>query len=116
MTSLTIALPLRVFSEMNARTHWSVRHRRLSAHRALVRMRLAAERAWPPSFPVEVTLTRIAPSELDGDNLQSGCKGLRDGIADALGVDDRHPGIAWRYAQRRGAPRQYGVEIVVRET
>ncbi|HXB28079.1 MAG TPA: hypothetical protein VNV25_25340 [Gemmatimonadaceae bacterium] len=65
------------------------------------------------SLPVRVTLTRVAPRQLDDDNNQGACKNVRDGIADALGVDDRTPLVIWVYEQRRGKPREYGVEIVV---
>lgn len=60
-----------------------------------------------------MTLTRIAPRELDGDNLQSSLKACRDGVADWLGVDDRDPRVTWSYAQRRGAPHYYAVEVQV---
>jgi len=32
-------------------------------------------------------------------------------VADALGIDDRDPRVDWRYAQRRGAAKEYAVEI-----
>ncbi len=113
--SVLLALPLRVVSVLNERTHWAKRARRTAEQRSLVRMSLAGQRAWPLVPPVVVTLTRIAPRSLDGDNLQGALKAVRDGVADALGVDDRHPSIRWEYAQRRGAPRQYGIELQVVE-
>lgn len=36
-------------------------------------------------------------------------KAVRDGIADALQVDDRDPRVTWRYDQQRGA--EYGVMV-----
>jgi hypothetical protein len=60
-----------------------------------------------------ITLTRIAPRKLDTDNLVSACKGVRDGIADTLGVDDGDERITWKYAQRKGKPKQYAVEVEV---
>ena len=38
---------------------------------------------------------------------------VRDGIADALGIDDRDKRITWRYGQQRGAPLQYAVRVVL---
>jgi len=35
------------------------------------------------------------------------------GIADALGIDDRDPRVSWRYAQRRGEPKVYAVEVSI---
>jgi hypothetical protein len=50
---------------------------------------------------------------LDDDNAQGALKNVRDGIADALGVDDRTPLVEWRYDQTRGKPREYGVRILI---
>ncbi len=64
---------------------------------------------------VVVALTRIAPRDLDTDNLASGLKAVRDGVADALGVDDGSSRIEWRYAQERGRPGEYAVRVEIRE-
>jgi hypothetical protein len=37
---------------------------------------------------------------------------VRDGIADALGVNDRHPRLRWFYGQERGGPRVYGARVL----
>lgn len=69
-----------------------------------------------PELPVVVTLTRIAPSNgLDPhDGLRAALKGPVDGVADWLGLkSDRDHRVSWRYAQRRGRPREYAVEITV---
>jgi hypothetical protein len=65
-------------------------------------------------------LVRVAPRSLDShDNLRSAMKGAVDGVADALGVDDRDPRVTWSYAQERppkGAPKaeRYGLRIELR--
>lgn len=60
-----------------------------------------------------ITLTRIGPGTLDSeDNLAAGFKAVRDGIADALGVNDRHPRLRWFYGQERGGPRVYGARVL----
>jgi hypothetical protein len=64
-------------------------------------------------LPVTVVLTRIAPRRLDGDNLQSGFKAVRDGVADWLGVDDGSSLVDWQYFQRSGKAGEYAVEIEV---
>jgi hypothetical protein len=117
----SIALVTR--SEMNQRDCWRARHKRLSEHRNVTRAVLAVEAKAliaslvsppAPSPWFIVTLTRVAPSSgLDDDNLRSALKGVRDGVADALGVDDGSPLIEWHYAQRRGRARQYAVEISI---
>lgn len=66
-----------------------------------------------PLPPLKITITRIGPRELDGDNLQGACKHVRDGIADWLGINDRSKLLKWEYAQEKGAPKEYGVKIRV---
>lgn len=111
---ITLTLPIRTVSTLNAREHWSKRARRAAEHRALARMLLTAPwRAARLTLPVRVTLTRVAPRALDGDNAQGALKSVRDGIADALGVDDRTPLVTWAYDQRRGKPRECGVDITI---
>lgn len=100
-----IELPLRIESVANKREHWSVRSRRSKAHR------LAALAVPAHSLPCVVTLVRVAPRGLDGDNLQSGFKALRDGIADRLGVKDNDPRVEWRYDQVRGRAKEYAARV-----
>ncbi len=38
--------------------------------------------------PFRVKITRQGPRRLDDDNLAGSCKHIRDGVADALGVND----------------------------
>ena len=109
---MIVYLPLHTVSTLNAREHWSKRARRAAEHRAVARMVLAA-RVRGLQLPVQVTLIRVAPRELDLDNLQGSLKSVRDGIADALGVDDRTPLVTWVYQQERGEPREYGVRVEV---
>lgn len=69
-----------------------------------------------PSRVIEVTVTRIAPSNgLDPhDGLGAALKGCIDGIADGLGLkNDRDPRVRWILKQRRG--KGYGVEVSFRE-
>lgn len=105
----SVMLPLRIESVANKREHWAKRHRRTKAHRE------AAIAIPTHPLPCSVTLIRIAPRMLDGDNLQSGFKALRDGIADRLGVKDNDPRVQWNYRQVRGDPRQYAVHIILED-
>ena len=63
--------------------------------------------------PLEVHLTRIAPSSgLDDDALPASMKSIRDGVADAMGfTTDRHPLLLWKYAQARG--KDYAVKVEI---
>jgi len=113
MRTTTVTLPLRIVSTLNTREHWAKRAKRTKHQREWACFALRACRPCVSPGPVVVTLTRIAPRQLDDDNNAGGLKAVRDGVADWLGVDDRHPSITWRYAQERGAPKTYAVRIEV---
>jgi hypothetical protein len=98
---MIVTLPLRLLSEANTRGHWAVRAKRVRAQRGLVRLVLTAKQTKPPSAPLTVTITRLGPGMLDGDNLVSSCKAVRDGVADYLGIDDGSPLVTWHYRQAR---------------
>jgi hypothetical protein len=110
-----VFLPIRTVSEANraGSQHWRVRHKRAKEQRGLAAMLARNTFGKAPSLPLTITLTRIAPRELDDDNLSSSQKHVRDGLADWLGVDDRSKQITWVYRQERGAPRTYGVRVEV---
>ncbi len=102
---------LRLVSEANARgVHWA-RTRRAKRARQLVAAALATVQ--PLTTPAEVYLVRVGPRALDGDNLQTAFKSVRDGVAEACGVDDGPDApLTWRYEQRRGG---YAVEVTITE-
>ena len=104
---MTVDLPLRIESVANLREHWAKRAKRAKAHR------MAALAIKPHLLPCVVTLTRIAPRALDDDNLRSGFKNFRDGIADRLGIADNDPRVEWRYAQERGKPKEYAARVKI---
>lgn len=111
-------LPIRTVSEQNVREHWRARSRRARAQRYETFTRLAL--GWPrrPPLPLTITLTRIAPRALDADAVPGSMKHVTDGVSDWLagayqGGQDRLMGLTWQYAQRRGAVREYGVEIFI---
>lgn len=101
-------LPIRIISVANRREHWRKRAERAAAHKR------ASFMVPKHPLPCVVKLTRIAPKAggtLDGDNLQSAFKALRDGIAARLGVDDADPRVTWEYAQALGKTYAARVEI-----
>lgn len=95
-------IPIRLVSVANAREHWAVKAKRAKCHR---RSALVIKKH---RLPCDVHIVRVGKRELDGDNLQSACKALRDGIADRLGVDDADPRVRWTYSQQRG---EYGAIV-----
>jgi hypothetical protein len=112
---LSITAPIRLVSVTNLREHWAKKARRAADHRGLVRTLLANQGAWKHGFPVVVTITRIAPRALDGDNAQAAAKNCRDGVADHLGVPDNDPRVTWLYAQERGGVGEYAVRIEIKQ-
>jgi hypothetical protein len=124
--SLTVTIPGMRLRSPNA-MRGTTRGARMAAAREAKRLRSTADifttvtakrahgggtgHSWRGSWPQTVTLTRIAPRAFDDDNLAASFKAVRDGVADALGVKDNDSRVRWVYAQRRGLPREYSVEI-----
>jgi crossover junction endodeoxyribonuclease RusA len=109
---ICVLAPVRIESEANRREHWRTVAKRKATHRlqSLVALQMTRAVVWPPCT---ITLTRIAPRDLDDDNLASGFKAFRDGVADWLGIDDGDNRLTWRYAQRRGKPKEYAAEVKI---
>lgn len=106
---------MKLGAALNARVHWTSRASKVRRERLAVRAALAHD-CWPDvktaSPPTTCTMVRVAPRMLDDDNLAGAFKAVRDEIASFFGVDDGPKGpIAWRYEQRKGAPKQYAVCI-----
>jgi len=116
---IRFSIPIRTVSEANPRgEHWGTRARRAKAqrHDAWALTREAFGHDPLPIPPLTVTLTRVAPRKMDsGDDAPMSMKHIRDGIADALRVNDGDERIEWRYAQRKGKPREYAVEVEIQE-
>lgn len=120
MSALTLTLPLETQTESNAKGHWRPKAARAAHQRSVTvlatmplvaKVRRQLEKG--AISAVTVTLTRISPLELDDDNLSSAFKHVRDGVADALGIDDRDRRVRWLYAQRKGAVRERAVHLEV---
>ena len=118
--NLKITIPMKLPSCANLREHWSKRARRAMEHRleagTMVMGCALLEKLVLPlkdDQTATITLTRIAPRPLDSDNVASAFKAFRDGVADALGVDDGSVRLLWQYGQEKGAAA-VRVEIDVR--
>ena len=111
---ILVTIPgLRLVSEANARDRWA-RQKRAKTARQAAKVATICEAPYP-ALPLTVTITRIAPGRLDSDNLASSAKAVRDGVADALGIDDGDSAVTWLYAQRKAGVREYAVEIAIAE-
>jgi hypothetical protein len=116
---ICVQVPIKIVSESNLREHWRKVANRKREHRLMAKVPFAFKRN--PGFlmrnglcdAITITLTRIGPRTLDDDNLESGFKATRDGVADWLGIDDGDKRLTWRYDQRKGKPKEYAAEIQV---
>jgi hypothetical protein len=108
---MTIVIPMRLPSSANLREHYMVKAKRVKQQRQFVSVYLAGRPR--PALPVVVTLVRIAPRALDGDNLQSAFKAPRDEIARWLGCQDNDPRVTWVYGQKRAGVGVYSVVVTV---
>lgn len=108
---LIVELPIRIESVANLREGWKARWRRAKGQKEATALCTLGKSA--PPVPCVVLLTRIGPRALDGDNLQSGFKNVRDTVADWLGVKDNDPRVRWEYAQERGKPREYAARVTI---
>jgi len=111
---LTVLLPIRTQSELNLREHWSKRAKRTKGQRDSAKYALmVALNGKRLAGPLTITITRIALRHLDDDNCAGAQKHIRDGIADALGIDDGDPRLTWEYEQEKGAPGEYAVRVEI---
>jgi hypothetical protein len=111
--TLSLVLPIRTVSEANQRSCWQARARRAKQQRAIAGMALRPKLRGI-RLPLVVTIERHAPSAgLDYDGLVISNKAVVDGIADALGCDDRDPGITWKYTQKRSPRGCYWLSITL---
>ena len=108
-------VPTKLVSEANMREHWAIKNKRKKTQQRAVELVWLAERV-RVAPPVVVLLTRIGVRKLDSDNLAGSAKGVRDQIAKLIGVDDGDERkVRWEYAQRKGLPKQYGLEVRITE-
>jgi hypothetical protein len=118
--AIVVTLPIRLHNPLNgSHGHWSKKAKERQEHRwfsaLTVRSRLSVlGRPLAVGGQFVITLTRISPKPFDDDGLAAACKGIRDGIADALGRDDGpKSGLTWKYEQKRGAVREHAVRIQI---
>lgn len=115
---LRLELPIRLENVANEHTHWRVRQKRAKAQRGAVAMVMRVElalrrRGLTTRGGLVVVITRIAPRTLDDDGAVAAAKTVRDGIADALGIDDRDERVVWLVDQDRGPPKTYACRVEV---
>lgn len=76
----------------NDRIHWAKKAKITKAYRNISRvLTMQAGLVAPTTERILLVMEFVPPDRRarDDDNLIASCKGLRDGIADALGIDDK---------------------------
>lgn len=133
-------LPIRLRSEANNTDHWTKKRKRFQAQKDWIGMRWRMDTC--PEIPVNciVVFTRIAPRELDDDNLRMAFKHIKDYVAVLICPDKNmavkytkkkanggiklisysSPGraddcktIEWNYKQEKEGTKDYAVKIEV---
>ena len=93
MTNKTLILPWPPKGlSPNDRIHWAKKAKITKAYRNISRvLAMQAGLVAPTTERILLALEFVPPDRRarDDDNLIASCKGLRDGIADALGIDDK---------------------------
>lgn len=96
--------------------HWATRARTSKPQRQGTQLALAKHRAQLraelASGGLVVRVVRVAPRQLDNhDNLGMALKAVSDGVADALGVNDRDGRLVLQPDQEQGKPARVRVEF-----
>ncbi len=116
MPTISFTIPLHLKSIANgSHGHWKAkafakkRQREVAnIHTIAALLEVNAHLNYSP--PYAVTITRIGKRQMDDDNIAYAAKAVRDGIAEALGVNDGdRKAITFQYAQEIGT--EYGVRI-----
>ena len=120
-----VTAPIHVKSENELRRLTFVSPHALPAYTAKTRLdvsRVLTQLPRPPATLESgernryvVTLTRISVGYLDDDNLRGSFKGVRDAVAEWLGIDDGHERIRFAYRQEGAKRGTSGIRIEVRD-
>jgi hypothetical protein len=96
---------------------WRGRAKRAKLHRNFAFLSTKAEIFGKDlSGPLVVTITRISSGTLDDDALPASAKHVRDGCADALGISDNDPRVAWRYKAEKCKRGTWAAHITITKT
>lgn len=114
-TEFSFYVPTKLVSEANMREHWAIKNKRKKAQQKAVELVWLAQRI-RVAPPVVVHLTRVGVRKLDSDNLAGSFKHVQDALAKCIGVDDGDERkVRWEYSQRKGLPKEYGLEVRIVE-
>ncbi len=111
---IEVEIPIKTISEANAREHWRVKSKRAKIQRRDAKA-IVGGQLWKGLYnlPLAISFVRIGKSKLDSDNLQGSFKAIRDGVADALDINDGSDLITWDYQQEKG--KEYAIRIKIEQ-
>jgi hypothetical protein len=121
---ISFTIPIRTISEANRsrQEHWGKASKRVKGQREAVgwcwqtipqaqRLDIAGA---VDNGGLMVKLIRVAPRDLDDDNLARSLKAVRDQVAKQLAIDDADPRLTFQYGQERGTKaKEYGVRVEI---
>lgn len=109
-------LPIYLDAIAHQNLHWAVVRKVYDDQEKWVRSALKGQ-VCDIQLPAVITLTRIAPTQLDFDNLVTAFKHIRDVVADLL-IPGMQPGradgderLSWVYLQKKINPNECAVQI-----
>lgn len=111
-------IPIKVQSEQNMREHWAIANKRHQNQKLAIRSFMDIDSP-EITMPCTIKLIRIAPREMDEDNVIYSFKYVKDQIADyikpglAPGRADDDKRMTWLYSQEKGEPRYYAIRIEI---
>jgi hypothetical protein len=115
-----VEIEMNLKSLANQSEHWTAKSKRNRGQANAVYYALC-NRLNDLKPPYLITLTRVAPRTLDGDNLVISFKKIRDEISHMFFPDTR-PGMAdsydcfiWKYKQEKAKPKEYAIKIRIDE-
>lgn len=112
---MSASIPVLLVSTANRREHYMAKARRMAGLRSAAGLAVKAMfRGQLPTGRLAVRIVRLAPRKLrslDRDNLESAAKPIRDGVADALGVDDADPRVCFVVDQEIHPKSEVRIEV-----
>lgn len=101
-TSFDLKVKISGLNKSSRYQHWGKQANLSKKHRTLAAIATSNQivaRNIKGSLKYVVTFTRFGKRKLDDDNLIGGLKHIRDGVSDALGVNDGSDRITFHYKQ-----------------
>lgn len=109
----SIAIPMRTQGPNGGhdRQHWSKTNKARKTQRTATLAVLRCYLGTCPFLPATIVITRVGKGnrKMDTDNVATSTKGLRDAVAQWLGIDDGDERVDWVYRSRLG--QEFAVEI-----